>query len=332
MATAEEILLAEATDDTIVIDSDLRTIVIPPTIKLLGVESDKKVKRLHFRMPATYGDVDLSDFDIRINYLNAKSQGDVYPVTDKAVADGYITFSWLVDKFALLYKGSVKFIVCLRELDGAGVAQRELNTTHASLPVLEGLETAQAVVEDNPDIIDAMLLRLSRLESSGGVTDEQVANAVEKYLEENPIEGGTGSQGPAGADGADGFSPVVNLSKSGPITTLTITDATGQKTALIYDGETGPQGPEGPQGPQGEQGVQGPPGAQGPQGLQGETGAQGPAGTNGQNGADGKSAYAYAQEGGYTGTEEEFGTKLAALLSGSSVAAETYGGEYEVIE
>ena len=40
-------------------------------------------------------------------------------------------------------------------------------------------------------------------------------------------------------------------------------------------------------------------------GSQGETGPQGPAG------ADGKSAYQYAVEGGYTGTETEFAAKLA---------------------
>lgn len=39
--------------------------------------------------------------------------------------------------------------------------------------------------------------------------------------------------------------------------------------------------------------------------------AQGPAGATGPAGADGKSAYAYAVDGGYTGTEEEFAAKLA---------------------
>lgn len=64
-------------------------------------------------------------------------------------------------------------------------------------------------------------------------------------------------------------------------------------------GDTGPVGPVGPQGPQGEQG---PTGATGPQGPKGDTG---------ETGADGKSAYQYAQEGGYTGTETEFAEKLA---------------------
>lgn len=48
-------------------------------------------------------------------------------------------------------------------------------------------------------------------------------------------------------------------------------------------------------------------GEQGPQGEKGETGEQG---------AAGKSAYEYAQDGGYTGTEEEFAEKLAKETSG----------------
>ena len=46
-------------------------------------------------------------------------------------------------------------------------------------------------------------------------------------------------------------------------------------------------------------------------GPKGDTGATGPKGATGPAGADGKSAYAYAVEGGYTGTETEFAAKLA---------------------
>lgn len=46
--------------------------------------------------------------------------------------------------------------------------------------------------------------------------------------------------------------------------------------------------------------------------IRGATGAAGAAGADGAAGVDGKSAYAYAQDGGYTGTEEEFAEKLAS--------------------
>ena len=97
-----------------------------------------------------------------------------------------------------------------------------------------------------------------------------------------------GDKGADGAAGADGVTPHIGDNGNWYLGT---TD-TGKPSR----GETGLQGPVGPVGPQG------------PQGPQGDTGATGP---KGDTGADGKSAYQYAQEGGYTGTEEEFAAKLA---------------------
>ena len=71
----------------------------------------------------------------------------------------------------------------------------------------------------------------------------------------------------------------------------------------------------------------------GPKGDKGDTGATGPAGADGAPGTDGKSAYQYAQEGGYTGTEAAFAAKLAAeklanpyALSFTGAVAGSYDG------
>jgi len=55
----------------------------------------------------------------------------------------------------------------------------------------------------------------------------------------------------------------------------------------------------------------GPTGATGSIGPTGPVGPTGATGSIGPTGATGKSAYQYAQDGGYTGTEEEFTQKLA---------------------
>ena len=80
-------------------------------------------------------------------------------------------------------------------------------------------------------------------------------------------------------------------------------------------GEKGEKGETGARGEKGDTGAQGPQGEQGPKGDTGDVGPQGPqgaTGATGTTGADGKSAYSYAVDGGYTGTEEEFAAKLAA--------------------
>lgn len=77
-------------------------------------------------------------------------------------------------------------------------------------------------------------------------------------------------------------------------------------------GDTGAKGDKGDTGAQGPQGEQG---EQGPRGFQGSTGPQGP------SGAAGKSAYAAAQDGGYTGTEAAFNAALADVENKAAKAA-----------
>ena len=109
--------------------------------------------------------------------------------------------------------------------------------------------------------------------------------------------GETGAQGEPGKDGTPGKDGV-SATHSWNGTTLTITSASGTSSANL-------KGEKGDKGDQGIQGVQGEPGAKGDKGDKGDTGATGPAG---------KTAYQYAQDGGYTGTEAEFAAKLASEI------------------
>ena len=109
-----------------------------------------------------------------------------------------------------------------------------------------------------------------------------------------------GPQGPQGEKGDKGDA-------------FTYSDFTAEQLAALKGekgdtGATGPQGPKGEQGPKGDTGDTGPHGDTGPVGP---AGPQGHAGADGAPGADGKSAYQYAQDGGYHGTEAEFAAKLA---------------------
>lgn len=170
--------------DYLTIDAEARKISIPSRIKNLGVESDANVKRLYFKIQKQYGEMDFTKADIRINYVNANGEGDYYPVTDKQVEGGTVTFSWLVGRNATEYKGDVCFIVCAKISDIEGIVKKEFNTTLASLPVLEGKETTQQIVQQYPDIIEQIL---KRLEGATAITPEQIQTAVEDYLKKHPI-------------------------------------------------------------------------------------------------------------------------------------------------
>lgn len=187
--TLEEALAASEVNDTgadevITIDNDLRKITIPASITLLGVESDENVRTLHFQMPKTYKGLDLSEFAIRINYMNANNVGDTYAVDDSEISGENIVFTWTVGRSACMYKGNTKFIVCLKKKDASGNVLKEFNTSLASLQVLEGLETTEAVVAENPDIIEQILTKIEKLTQ---ISPEDIASAVSAYMEANPI-------------------------------------------------------------------------------------------------------------------------------------------------
>lgn len=130
--------------------------------------------------------------------------------------------------------------------------------------------------------------------------DEYVESKKESLKGE---QGEPGEKGEPGTDGVDGYTPQKNIDyfdgKDGQngtsVTVSSVTESTvdgGSNVVTFSDGKTLTV-------KNGTQGSKGDPGEQGPQG---------------DPGLNGKSAYEYAREGGYTGTEEEFNQKLAADL------------------
>lgn len=158
--TKSAVVAETQTEDICVIDSDLRIIDIPEQFKVLGVESDKDVRAMQFRVPKTYKGTDLSAFTISVNYQNARGTKDRYVVTDKKVSGDQIEFSWTVGKTATVYRGDTRFIVCMRLAGSDGVIQKEFNTTLATMTVLEGLEVDNPVIEQEEKDIIAQLLQI----------------------------------------------------------------------------------------------------------------------------------------------------------------------------
>lgn len=130
-------------------------------------------------------------------------------------------------------------------------------------------------------------------------------------------KGDPGEKGDTGAKGEQG----AKGDKGDPFTYADFTAA--QLAALKGEkgdpGTKGDKGDPGPQGAQGPKGDKGDPGAQGEKGDKGDPGADGAKGEPGEKGetgaagADGKSAYAAAQEGGFTGDEATFNADLAKV-------------------
>ena len=227
----------------IVINDDLRTMTIPEDIVLLGVESDDDVNKIPFQMPKEYCGFDLSTFSARINYMNANGDGDVYVVDDLVVDGDNMTFTWLVGRNACAYKGDTRFIVCLKLFDQTetDVVVKEFNTTVYSLPVLEGLETVEAVVQQNADIIEYLINLCERsgvIDPDNYYTKQETQGMIPTVLPnpEDLIINGTHYNGSSEVDITIEASSEVQANASGQI--VHVVDAIPQavNSLALYDG------------------------------------------------------------------------------------------------
>ena len=242
MSTVDEVLAtAEVVDAVCVIDGETRIITVPNEYKELGVESDEKVTRIKFQCPKIVGDnVDLTEYNLYINYRNAGNKLNSYLVEDATVTGDVINFSWLLSRHVTESPGTISYIVCAKKSDYTGVIN-EWNTKVATGTVGVGLEATEEIEEQNIDIIEQILRSIVELEKNVG----------------------------GGGSVEDGGYYAPSVDNEGNLTW------TASKTGMpAVDGAN----------------------------IKGSAGA---------SGTDGKSAYAYAVEGGYTGTEGEFAAKLA---------------------
>ena len=264
MATAEELLAAEGCSDILTVDLNSRSIIIPSTVTIIGVESDDNVRLLHFQLPRHYCEADLSEFSINVNYENAQGGGDVYEVKNVIVDNDLIEFDWLVGRHAVTYKGNVKFSVCLKDTTD-GVVNREFNTTFATLHVLPGLETGEAVIQEHADILEQWRNDLfgtgdtveQNIKTAGDEVLANIETAVNAYVSEHTEE----LRGPKGEKGDTGDAFTYDMFTTEQLEALT--GPTGPKGEKGDTGDTGPKGEQGIQGPKGEKGDTGPKGEQG---------------------------------------------------------------------
>lgn len=157
MPTLDELLNDSNEVATCTVNPDTREIIVPEKYKILGVFSDEKVTKIPFTCPKVVGNnVDLTEYNLYINYQNAIGRHNVYLVDDVAVSGDNITFSWLLSRDVTLSSGVVKYSICAKKLNGDSISN-EWNTTIANGVVIQGLEATQAIVEENSDIIEAIL-------------------------------------------------------------------------------------------------------------------------------------------------------------------------------
>ena len=157
MPTVDELLNASNEVTTCTINPDTREIIVPEKYKVLGVFSDEKVTKIPFICPRVVGNnVDLTEYNLYINYQNANGASNAYLIDDLVVSGDNITFSWLLSRYVTFSPGVVKYSFCAKKLVGDTISN-EWNTTITTGLVIQGLEATREIIEENPDIIETLI-------------------------------------------------------------------------------------------------------------------------------------------------------------------------------
>ena len=132
-------------------------------------------------------------------------------------------------------------------------------------------------------------------------------------------DGKNGTNGTDGKNGTDGVSPTVATQAITGGTKVTITDKDGAHEFNVMNGTNGTNGKDGTDGTDGADGITPTIGANGNWYLGNADTGKPSRGATGETGAAGKSAYASAQDGGFTGTEAQFNKGLSVMGSVSGI-------------
>lgn len=129
------------------VDENLRIITIPKVKNVFGIKGDIEVNRLTFSLPRYYSGFDMSEFRVRVNYVNANKEANYYEVDDVTSDEENITFSWLMGSDVTAYVGDVKFSIKLYKKQDSKVI-KVFNTKSGVGTVYAGLDVEDTVTPE----------------------------------------------------------------------------------------------------------------------------------------------------------------------------------------
>lgn len=157
--------------------------------------------------------------------------------------DTYTTASALDSPLSAVASGK---IICLFTADASGLTRTARNTL---------IECGSAMTDTwGSSCVTHLFIGMKGLEKGNAyeiiAKGSDATKSITAYYTASGIvlNGQVGATGPQGAKGNDGVSPTVSISKSGTVTTITITDKNGTHTQTVNDGTNGTAGKAGADG------------------------------------------------------------------------------------
>lgn len=228
----------------IIINKD-RTVVVPDSVRKIGIQYDHKVNTLTFDCPRYADDnqsIDLSRMAIYINFSrNDKTKGSVAATNVFVDPDDpeIMHFDFIITRSVTLVNGSIICLVCAKSTDAEGVEVNHWNSElFNKLSVGEGMEAEEELTEEEIDYITSLLQEINTTHAEVADVDTRVEDLELNQEKQGAVsevdleamtwtEGSyiTGS-GTAGSSSGYGISELVTIPK---MSTL-ILDATGYQS------------------------------------------------------------------------------------------------------
>lgn len=142
---------------TIIVDPELRELILPSEKLVLGINGDVEVNAVQFQLPLTYRELELKKLTPRINYVNPN--GDAYyyeTVMESDESNCY--FIWPITPDITAYTGHVRFSLTLYQTEGDNILHK-FNTRSATGRVYTGFEVEKQVTPEQQQTL------LSKLET-----------------------------------------------------------------------------------------------------------------------------------------------------------------------
>lgn len=164
----------------IIINKD-RTVVVPDSVRKIGIQYDHKVNTLTFDCPRYADDnqsIDLSRMAIYINFSrNDKTKGSIAATNVFVDPDDpeIMHFDFIITRSVTLVNGSIICLVCAKSTDAEGVEVNHWNSElFNKLSVGEGMEAEEELTEEEIDYITSLLQEINTTHAEVADIDTRV--------------------------------------------------------------------------------------------------------------------------------------------------------------
>lgn len=177
----------------VIINQD-RTIVVPESLKQIGIQYDHNVNTITFdcpRYPDGDESVDMSKMPIYINYMRPNKSMDCSLAENVVVDEADETlmhFDWKITRKETLLHGVLSTLICVKKTDVDGIELYHWNTVLIQkFTVGTGMECEEQVADENPEIISQLLARMEAVDTrtSTEAMQKYADNSMNQYLPEH---------------------------------------------------------------------------------------------------------------------------------------------------